>query len=137
VFFKAAGHGRADSAIIFKGERFMTIETSKGMIDVSPEVIAIIAGHAATNCFGVKGMTFTGATDDIVRILRRETMSKGVKVRRQDDGVELDLHIAVHHGINISAVCHSIISEVSYHVEKLTSVPVKRVNIFVDSIRIG
>lgn len=115
----------------------MTIETSRGLIEISPEVIAIIAGHAATNCFGVKGMTFTGATDDIVRLLRRETMSKGIKVRSQDDGVELDLHIAVTHGINISAVCRSIISEVSYHVEKIASVAVKRVNIFVDSIKIG
>lgn len=50
-----------------------------------------------------------------------------------DGGVNIDLHIAVEHGVNIATVCRSIIGEVRYHVERLTGVDVKNVDIYVES----
>ena len=50
-------------------------------------------------------------------------------------GVNIDLHIAVEHGVNIATVCRSIIGEVRYHVERLTGVDVKNVDIYVESIK--
>ena len=41
---------------------------------------------------------------------------------------------AVDHGVNISALAHSIINEVSYKVNQATGVPVARVDVFVDSM---
>ena len=38
-------------------------------------------------------------------------------------------------GVNIATVCRSIISEVRYHVERLTGVDVKNVDVYVESIR--
>ena len=52
-----------------------------------------------------------------------------------DGGVDIDLHIAVEHGVNIATVCRSIIGEVRYHVERLTGVDVKNVDVYVESIR--
>ena len=52
-----------------------------------------------------------------------------------DGGVHIDLHIAVEHGVNIATVCRSIIGEVRYHVERLTGVDVKNVDIYVESIK--
>ena len=49
--------------------------------------------------------------------------------------MNIDLHIAVEHGVNIATVCRSIIGEVRYHVERLTGVDVKNVDIYVESIR--
>ncbi len=114
------------------------IENDLGMISITSEVFTNIAGDAATNCFGVKGMGARSKTDGLVHLLRRESMSKGVGVGFNDDGsVSLDLHIVVDHGVNIKVLAGSIMSEVSYKVSKATGVPVKNIDIYVDSMLIS
>ena len=109
----------------------MTIKTDLGYIDITNEVLAGIAGYAASSCFGVKGMS-----DGLAHLLGLENQSRGVKVTEAvDGGVNIDLHIAVEHGVNIATVCRSIIGEVRYHVERLTGVDVKNVDIYVESIK--
>ena len=53
----------------------MKIQTEQGFIDISSEVFTHIAGAAATNCYGVKGMAVRSATDGLLHLLRRESMS--------------------------------------------------------------
>ena len=61
----------------------------------------------------------------------------GVKVTYNEDGsVSIHLHIVVENGVNITAVCRSIMSEVKYVVNKNTGVEVRDVNVFVDSITV-
>ncbi len=94
-----------------------------------------ITGIAATNCFGVKGMAYRSMTDGLVHLLRREAMSKGVSVTANDDGtVSIELHIIVENGVNLPAVCSSIMNEVRYMVTKNTGVEVKAVDVCVDSM---
>lgn len=114
----------------------MEFTNPNGTISLSAEVIASIAGNAAINCFGVKGMVMVSLKDGLVHLLKHEYMSKGVKIKQTEDGIVIELHMAVNYGVNISAVCRSIISEVRYHVERLSSVKVLSVDIYVDSIRI-
>ncbi len=114
----------------------MTIHTDLGRIDITPDVIADIAGYVASGCFGVKGMAVRSVSDGLAHLLRRENQRRGVKVQEAPDGgVTIDLHIAVEHGINIASVCHSIISEVRYHVEQLVGVDVTNVDVYVESIK--
>ena len=113
------------------------IENDLGMISITSEVFTSIAGEAATNCFGVKGMAYRSMTDGLVHLLRREAMSKGVKVTYNEDGtVSIELHIIVENGVNIATVCRSIMGEVKYVVTKNTGVVVREVNVFVDSITV-
>ena len=115
----------------------MKIQTDKGQIRIGSEVFTNITGAVATSCYGVKGMAVRSKTDGLVHLLRRESMSKGVNATFADDGsISLELHIAVDHGVNISALAHSIINEVSYKVSKATGVPVKRVDVYVDTMLI-
>ena len=116
----------------------MRLETERGAITISPDVFTNITGAAATNCYGVKGMAVRSKTDGLVHLLRRESMAKGVKVRFNDDAtVSIELHIIVDNGVNLTAVSHSIMSEVRYIVEKVTGVKVKSVDVCVDSMVIG
>ena len=116
----------------------MRLETERGVITISPDVFTNITGAAATNCYGVKGMAVRSKTDGLVHLLRRESMAKGVKVRfNDDDAVSIELHIIVDNGVNLTAVSHSIMSEVRYIVEKVTGVKVKSVDVCVDSMVIG
>ena len=111
------------------------IEQSNGTISITNEVFTNLAGDAATSCFGVKGMVGRSKDSGPFQLLRRESMSKGVNATFADDGsISLELHIAVDHGVNISALAHSIINEVSYKVNQATGVPVARVDVFVDSM---
>ena len=110
-------------------------KTDHGEITVSSAVFSNITGMAATNCFGVKGMAVRSMTDGLVHLLRKEAMSKGVQViYNEDNTVSIRLHIIVEHGINITAACRSIMSEVQYKVSKYTGIPVKSVDVCVDSV---
>lgn len=112
------------------------VQSQRGEISISSAVFTSITGAAATNCFGVKGMAYRSMTDGLVHLLRREAMSKGVKVTYNEDGtVSIELHIIVENGVNLVAVCRSIMSEVRYVVSKTTGVEVKSVDVCVDSMR--
>lgn len=109
--------------------------TDLGEVSVSSAVFSNITGMAATNCFGVKGMAYRSMTDGLVHLLRREAMSKGVKITyNEDDSISIELHIIVENGVNLTAVCRSIMSEVRYVVNKNTGVTVRDVNVCVDSM---
>ena len=109
--------------------------TEKGEITISDNIFKNIAGIAATNCFGVKGMAYRSMTDGLVHLLRKEAMSKGVQVIYNEDGsISIQLHIIVEHGINITTACRAIIGEVKYKVSKYTGVQVKNVDVCVDSV---
>ena len=110
-------------------------KSDQGDIFVSSAVFSNITGMAATNCFGVKGMAYRSMTDGLVHLLRREAMSKGVKITyNEDDSISIALHIIVENGVNLTAVCRSIMSEVRYVVNKNTGVTVRDVNVCVDSM---
>ena len=61
----------------------MTIHTDLGYIEITPAVIADIAGHAASSCFGVKGMTVRSVSDGLAHLLRRENQRRGRSRRRR------------------------------------------------------
>ena len=111
------------------------VQTGRGEVTISNAVFTAITGAAATNCFGVKGMAYRSMTDGLVHLLRREAMSKGVNViYNEDESISIELHIIVENGVNIPAVCRSIMNEVRYVVNKNTGAEVRAVDVFVDSM---
>ena len=113
-------------------------KNENGSVNVSTSVYTQIVGTAASNCFGVKGMAARSVTDGVYHLLRKESMSKGVKVEfHEDDSISIDLHIMVDNGVNLTAVGNSIISEVRYVVTKSTGTKVRAVNVFIDSVMNG
>ncbi len=112
----------------------VNIKNEKGTISITSEVLTYLAGVAATGCFGVKGM-ISRNKEGVMQLLRRESMSRGVTVHFDDDGaISLELHIGVDHGVNMSAVARSIMNEVSYKLSKSAGVPVRRVDVYIDTI---
>ena len=106
-----------------------------GSVIISTSVYTDIAGTAASNCFGVKGMAARSVKDGVYHLLRKESLSKGVRVEfHEDDTISIDLHIMVDNGVNLGAVADSIISEVRYVVIKTTGTQVRAVNVYIDSV---
>ena len=109
-----------------------------GSVNISTSVYTEIAGTAAINCFGVKGMAARSVTDGVYHLLRKESVGKGVRVEFHEDGtISIDLHIMVDYGVNLNAVGASIISEVRYVVTNSTGTEVRAVNVYIDSMMIG
>ena len=110
--------------------------TQKGTIEISKDVFMTIVGDAATSCFGVKGMASRAKEGGMWQLLHRDSMSKGVNVVLSEDAasISLELHIVVDHGVNLSALCDSIMSEVSYKVVSATGIEVQDINIYIDSM---
>ena len=109
-----------------------------GSVCVSTNVYTEIAGTAATNCMGVKGMAARSVTDGVYHLLRKESLGKGVRVEfHEDNTISIDLHVMVGDGVNLTAIGNAIIEEVSYMVEKCTGTKVRAVNVYVDSLMIG
>jgi uncharacterized alkaline shock family protein YloU len=113
-------------------------KNDNGSVNVSTNVYTDIAGTAAANCFGVKGMAARSVTDGVYHLLRKESMSKGVRIEfHEDNTISVDLHIMVDNGVNLNAVGASIISEVRYVITKTTGTQVRNVNVYIDSMVIG
>ena len=56
------------------------------------------------------------------------------EVENDDGSITIELHIVVDHGVNIAALCSSIMNEVSYKVSSATDVSVRQVDVYVDSM---
>jgi uncharacterized alkaline shock family protein YloU len=112
------------------------IDNQYGSITVSDEVLATIAGIATMECYGLVGMASKNSTDGIVELLKREHLSKGVKVYTEDNTLVIDLFVVVEFGTKISVVAQNIIDKVKYTVETMTGMVVKKVNVNVQGVRV-
>lgn len=112
------------------------IENNNGLITISNDVIATIAGDAATRCYGVVGMAVRNKADGIASLLKKDAMSKGIKVTVDEEGLTIDVHVIVGYGVNIKTTSESIIESVKYNVESVTGFSVKHVNVNVESVRV-
>lgn len=103
-------------------------------INISEDVIGIIAGIAAAEVEGVSGMTL-GIVDGINQILgSNKKYSKGVKVELEGNNVVIDLYVIVKYGVKIPDVAFSIQNSVKTSVESMTGLNVGAVNINVQGI---
>ena len=115
----------------------MKLLNKKGCIEVKDDVIAVLAGYAALNCLGVKGMTSRNIGDGIVKLLKGDDLHLGVKVSVYKGGGDIELLIAVDHGVNMRTGALTTMDEVRYVVEKQTGIKVGNINVFVDAITVA
>lgn len=106
-----------------------------GSIKISEEVVAIIAGLAATEVPGVAGMS-GGIAGGIAEMLGRKNLSKGVKVEVGEKEAAIDLYIIVEFGCRIPDVSWEIQEKVKKSVETMTGLEVVEVNIHIQGVNI-
>ena len=112
------------------------MNTRIGEIVIDNEVIAKYAGASAVECFGVVGMASVNMKDGIAKLLKRDYLSHGVNVTIENNKITIDLHIIVSYGVSISAVADNLISNVKYNVEEFSGLEVKKINVFVEGVRV-
>ncbi len=108
-----------------------------GKIEISQRAIASIAGTAALQSYGVVGMAAARLKDGLAEVLRREHLERGVIVRFRDGQIIIDLYVIIEYGTRVSEVGRNIADGVKYAVEKAIGMPVARVNVNVQGLRIS
>ena len=112
------------------------INNKLGEIRIGSEVIALYAGMTAVECFGIVGMAAVSMKDGLVKLLKRESITKGINVRIEDNRISLDFHVIVAYGVSICAVADNLIDNVKYKVEAFTGMDVDKISIFVEGVRV-
>ena len=113
------------------------MSTDLGIITVSPEVIAKYAGTVAVECFGIVGMAAVNMKDGLVRLLKKDSLTHGIQATISDDNrITIDFHVIVSYGVSISAVTDNLISNVKYRVEEFSGMPVDKINIYIEGVRV-
>ena len=112
-------------------------ENPNGYIEITNNYFARLVGNAASSCFGVAGMANSNARQGLRSILNKGSnfVDQGISVKKDGSGLIVDLHIIVTYGLNISAICQSIVNKVRYTVEETTGLDVHKVNVFVDGMK--
>ena len=106
-----------------------------GEVSIDSDVIASYAGSVAVECFGIVGMAAVNVKDGIVKLLKRDSLTKGSNVDIVNNKIHLDFHVIVSYGVSISAVSDNLISNVKYKVETFTGVEVEKINVFVEGVK--
>ena len=107
-----------------------------GRVSINSKVITQIAGYTALDCFGIVGMAALSKSDGIVRLLSRNSLSKGIKLTISGNEISLDFHVIVSYGVAIQSVARNLVNSVKYTVESGTGLKVAKINIFVEGVRV-
>jgi len=118
-------------------DQVVKVDSLKGgdSISISSEVIAVIAGVVSSDLPGIAGMS-GGVVGGIAEKLGRRDLTKGIKVRINEDKVAIDMNIIAAYGISIVEATDRLKKEVRSSVEKTTGLKVETVNINVIGIEV-
>lgn len=106
-----------------------------GEVQIADEVVAIIAGLAATEADGVASMA-GHITNELVGKLGMKNLSKGVKVDVTEDHVSVDLSLNLKYGYNIPEVSAAVQDRVKAAIENMTGLTVLDVNIRIAGVNL-
>ena len=102
-------------------------------IKIADDVVAIIAGKAASEVSGVFGMA-GGFAGGITEVFGKKNFSKGIKVDVQEQSVKIDVNIIVEYGARIPDIAFEIQNRVKKAVESMTGLKVLEVNVHVQGV---
>jgi uncharacterized alkaline shock family protein YloU len=108
----------------------LTLDLELGRLTISRDAFAEIVAETALGCYGVVGLS---AGSRVRRLLRRE----GIAVEGDAQGLRIELHVVVEHGLNLAEVAATIRSQVAYEVTRLTGFEVAAVEVVIQRVRVG
>ncbi|MEG1500509.1 MAG: Asp23/Gls24 family envelope stress response protein [Clostridiales bacterium] len=107
--------------------------TQTGAVKIADEVVATIAGLAASEIEGIAGMS-GGVVGGIADLLGRKNLTKGVKVEVGEKEANIDIFIVVEFGVTIPEVAKNVQMGVKNAVETMTGLSVASVNVHIQGV---
>lgn len=111
-----------------------SVEESENGIEISNDVIAVIAGVAVSEVQGVASMSggFAGGITEVLS--GKKNLAKGIKVEKAENTAKIDVNIIVEYGSRIPDVAFEIQNRVKKAVEGMTGFKVEEVNVHVQGV---
>ncbi|ANX12845.1 Asp23/Gls24 family envelope stress response protein [Fictibacillus halophilus] len=105
-----------------------------GKVEISPEVIEVIASIAASDVEGVASMRGSFASG-VVERLGKKTHGKGVKVELSESGISIDIYVSMKYGVAIPDVAQKIQDYVRQALLDMTALEATDINVFVVGVQ--
>ena len=99
-----------------------------GQVQIADEVVAIIAGLAATEVEGVASMA-GNITNELVSKLGKKSLSKGIRVKVEDGIVNVNVALNIAYGYSVPKTCKKVQEKVKAAIENMTGLEVEKVDI--------
>ena len=113
------------------------METPLGKVIIDQDVIATYAGSVAVECFGIVGMAAVNMKDGLVKLLKKDYLTHGINVSIDEENkITIDFHVIVSYGVSIGTVADNLIDTVKYKVEEFTGMEIRKMNIYVEGVRV-
>ena len=106
-----------------------------GEVQIADEVVAIIAGLAATEVDGVESLA-GNMSNELVGKLGMKNLSKGVKVDVTEEHVSVNMSLNLKYGYSIPKVCETVQEKVKNAIENMTGLTVLEVNIKIAGVNV-
>ena len=113
------------------------MDDRSGRIEISRRAIAAVVADALAECYGVVGMAPRTLRDGLGVILRRDSLERGISVRLKDGHVAVEVFVVVEYGTRIREVGRNAAEAVRYAVERSLGLPVDRVTVNVQGLRVS
>lgn len=104
-----------------------------GQVQIADEVVAIIAGLAATEVEGVASMA-GNITNELVSKLGMKKLSKGIKVSVENCEVAVEVAINIDYGYSVPKTSRMVQEKVKASIENMTGLTVSDVNVTIASV---
>lgn len=116
----------------------MAVTTSNiyGNISISDEAIALVAAHAALECYGIVELYSHKLKGAISDLFNKGASPKGIKVNTMGDKIYIDINAIIKFGVSIVAVAESLKQSIKYQVEKFTGMIVDTVNVNIVGVKL-
>ncbi len=111
----------------------LEVEETVGEVRIADEVVAIIAGLAATEVKGVASMA-GNLSRELVAKLGMKNLSRGVRVEVKDGIARVRLSLNLQQGYNVPKVCTAVQERVKDTIENMTGLKVSEVNIAIAGV---
>ena len=108
---------------------------SIGTVKIADDVVAMIAGIAATEVEGVNAMA-GNITNELMSRVGMNKLTKGVRVEVRQGQVTVDLAVTMEYGYNIPATCQKVQARVKNAIENMTGLNVIDVNLRIAGINL-
>lgn len=109
-------------------------EQTVGSVKISEDVVATIAGLAASEVQGVASMSASLASG-IYDLIGKKNLSKGVKIEMKDNDVAVDLYLVVEYGAKIPEVALQVQQAVKKNVETMTGLNASKIDVHVQGVK--
>ena len=115
---------------------FTIKEDAKGGVNIADEVVAIIAGLAATEVEGVASLA-GNLTNEVISKTGMNKLSKGIKIISDgEDSMNVKISLNMKFGYEIPKVSELVQEKVKSAIENMTGLTVENVDIRIASVSV-